>query len=93
MTEETPKNPPERESSPLALRPRREMTFLGWDDAIRLAEAHNDRYRALIYVAVDSGMRWSDFPQGGPATHSPVSGRYSAPWVAHWMKSPSAVKN
>jgi integrase len=36
------------------------MTFLDWDEAIRLAEAHSDRYRALIYVAVDSGMRWSE---------------------------------
>jgi integrase len=40
--------------------PKREMAFLGWDDAISLAEAHNGRYRALIYVAVDSGMRWSE---------------------------------
>ena len=36
------------------------MSFLGWDDAIRLAEEHNERYRALIYVTVDSGMRWSE---------------------------------
>jgi integrase len=27
---------------------------------MRLAEAHSERYRALIYVAVDSGMRWSE---------------------------------
>src|SRR3546814_6584908 len=36
------------------------MVFLGWDDSIRLAEAHSERFRALIYVAVDSGMRWSE---------------------------------
>jgi integrase len=36
------------------------MVFLDWDDAVRLAEAHWDRFRALIYVAVDSGMRWSE---------------------------------
>ncbi|CAN5757755.1 site-specific integrase [soil metagenome] len=40
--------------------PKREMTFLDWDDAILLAEAHNERFRAMIYVAVDSGMRWSE---------------------------------
>jgi integrase len=36
------------------------MTFLNWEEAIRLAEAHNERYQTLIYVAVDSGMRWSE---------------------------------
>ncbi len=36
------------------------MTFLDWDQVIGLAEAHNERYRALIYVAVDTGMRWSE---------------------------------
>ncbi len=40
--------------------PKREMTFLNWEEAIRLAEAHNERYQTLIYVAVDSGMRWSE---------------------------------
>ncbi len=28
--------------------------------AVALAEAHPERYRALIYLAVDSGMRWSE---------------------------------
>ena len=40
--------------------PRREMAFLAWEQAVALAEAHQDRYRALIYLAVDSGMRWSE---------------------------------
>ncbi len=40
--------------------PRREMMFLSWDQAVDLAEAHDERYRALIYLAVDSGMRWSE---------------------------------
>lgn len=40
--------------------PKREMTFLDWDEAIRLAEEHSERYKALIYVAIDSGMRWSE---------------------------------
>ena len=40
--------------------PKREMVFLDWKQAVDLAEAHSDRYRALIYLAVDSGMRWSE---------------------------------
>lgn len=51
-------NPCERVDPPRV--PKREMMFLGWDESIRLAEAHSERYRALIYVAVDSGMRWSE---------------------------------
>jgi integrase len=39
---------------------KREMMFLDWDQVIRLADAHSDRFRALIYLAVDSGMRWSE---------------------------------
>jgi integrase len=40
--------------------PSREMVFLSWKQAIELAEAHRERFRALIYLAVDSGMRWSE---------------------------------
>jgi integrase len=36
------------------------MTFLDWDEAVRLADAHGERLQALIYLAVDSGMRWSE---------------------------------
>jgi len=36
------------------------MTFLDWDEVMLLAEAHSERYRAMIYLAVDSGMRWSE---------------------------------
>jgi len=35
------------------------MTFLDWDEVMLLAE-HSERYRAMIYLAVDSGMRWSE---------------------------------
>ena len=52
-------NPCERVDPPRV--PKREMTFLDWDQVIRLAEAHNERYRALIYVAVDTacaGASW-----------------------------------
>jgi integrase len=34
------------------------MTFLNWDQSVRVAEAHSERFRSMIYVAVDSGMRW-----------------------------------
>jgi integrase len=36
------------------------MTFLTWEQAVDLAEAHQERYRTMIYLAVDSGMRWSE---------------------------------
>ena len=42
--------------------------FLTWEDAVDLAEAINQRYRALIYLAVDSGMRWSESSASGGAT-------------------------
>ena len=51
-------NPCDRVDPPRV--PKREMTFLDWDEAMRLAEAHGERYRALIYAALDSGMRWSE---------------------------------
>lgn len=34
--------------------------MLTWDQAVALAEAHGERYRALFYLAVDGGMRWSE---------------------------------
>ena len=40
--------------------PKTAMTVLTWEQATALAEAHTERYRALIYVAVDTGMRWSE---------------------------------
>ncbi len=51
-------NPCERVAPPRV--PKREMVFLSWDQAIELAEAHAERYRPMIYLAVDSGMRWSE---------------------------------
>lgn len=38
----------------------REMVFLSWEEAVDLAEVMAERYRALIYLTVDSGMRWSE---------------------------------
>ena len=40
--------------------PRTEMAVLTWEQATALAEAHTERYRTLIYVAIDTGMRWSE---------------------------------
>jgi integrase len=51
-------NPCDRVEPPRV--PKREMVFLDWKQAVDLAEAHTDRYRALIYLAVGSGMRWSE---------------------------------
>lgn len=51
-------NPCDRVTPPSV--PKTEMTFLSWEDAVALAEAHKERYRPLIYLAVDSGMRWSE---------------------------------
>ena len=56
--ERIPTNPCERVQPPRV--PKREMAFLGWDQAVDLAESINERYRALIYLAIDSGMRWSE---------------------------------
>ena len=36
------------------------MTVLTWEQSIALAEAHPARYRPMIYLAIDTGMRWSE---------------------------------
>lgn len=51
-------NPCDRVAPPRV--PKREMVFLSWKEAVALAEAMHERYRPLIYLAVDSGMRWSE---------------------------------
>lgn len=51
-------NPCDRVDPPRV--PHRDMVFLGWDEVARLADAHSERFRTLIYLAVDSGMRWSE---------------------------------
>ena len=56
--EKIPSNPCDRVQPPRV--PKREMVFLTWEQAVDLAEAVGERYRALIYLAVDSGMRWSE---------------------------------
>ncbi|GAC1601356.1 MAG: site-specific integrase [Acidimicrobiales bacterium] len=52
-------NPCDRVQPPRV--PDREMVFLGWEQVVDLAEVHSERYRTLIYLAVDSGMSWSEF--------------------------------
>ena len=51
-------NPCDRVRPPRII--QREMVFLTWAQAITLAEEMPERYRALVYLAVDSGMRWSE---------------------------------
>lgn len=51
-------NPCDRVEPPSV--PKREMAFLSWEEVVDLAEAHRERFRALIYLAVDTGMRWSE---------------------------------
>ncbi len=51
-------NPCDRVDAPRV--PQRHMVFLDWEQVLRLADGHSDRFRALIYLAVDSGMRWSE---------------------------------
>ena len=45
-------NPPKVESG--------DMAILNWSQAHVLAEAHSTRFRPMIYLAIDSGMRWSE---------------------------------
>ncbi len=40
--------------------PARPMAILNWSQAVTLAEAHPERLRPMIYLALDSGMRWSE---------------------------------
>lgn len=40
--------------------PRRRMVILDWPQVFDFADALPERYRALVFLAVDSGMRWSE---------------------------------
>jgi integrase len=40
--------------------PRVEMAVLTWEQAMALAEAHSERFRPMIYLAIDTGMRWGE---------------------------------
>ena len=45
---------------PPAEGPDAAMAVLTWDAGVALAEAHPEQYKPLIYVAIDTGMRWSE---------------------------------
>jgi site-specific recombinase XerD len=47
--------------------PRVEMAVLTWEQAMALAEAHSECFRPMIYLAIDTGMRWGELV--GFATH------------------------
>ena len=47
--------------------PKTEMTFLTWEQAVDLAEAHQERYRALIYLAGEPESTWADTRFGSPS--------------------------
>jgi integrase len=51
-------NPCDRVRPPTV--PKTAMTVLTWEQAVALADAHSERYRTLICVAIDTGMRWSE---------------------------------
>ena len=40
--------------------PTRPMAILTWTQSVALAEAHPDHLKPMIYLALDSGMRWSE---------------------------------
>ena len=40
--------------------PTRPMAILTWTQCVALAEAHPEHLRPMIYLALDSGMRWSE---------------------------------
>ena len=79
------------------------MTFLGWEQVYRLAEAHSERHRAMIYLAVDSGMRWSELiglrrarldlrTRNVRVTEQLISLDDGA-WVRKELKTPSSVRS
>ena len=94
-------NPCDRVQPPRV--PKREMVFLGWDDAIGLAEAHSERYRALIYLAVDSGMRWSeliglrqsklDLRRGKVRVTQQLIKLDSGEWLRKEPKTPASIRS
>ncbi len=40
--------------------PTRPMAILTWAQSVALAEAHPEHLKAMVYLALDSGMRWSE---------------------------------
>lgn len=83
--------------------PAREMVFLTWEEAVDLAEATKERYRALIYLAVDSGMRWSelvglrrakvDLDRGKVRVTEQFLGLESGEWLRKEPKTAAGVRS
>jgi integrase len=94
-------NPCDRVSPPRI--PKREMVFLTWEQTVDLAEAHVERHRALIYLAVDSGMRWSelvglrrgklDLRLGRIRVTEQLIRLTSGEWLRKEPKTPSATRS
>ena len=74
---------------------------LGSGDA--LAEAHNERFRALIYLAVDSGMRWGelvglrrgrvDLRRGKVRVTEQLDAARGPPWIRQPPKTTAGVRS
>src|SRR5687767_5727496 len=99
--EKIPANPCDRVQPPHV--PAREMVFLTWEEAVDLAEAMHERYRALMYLAVDSGMRWSelvglrrrsvDLRRGKVRVTEQLIRLGAGEWLRKEPKTPSSVRS
>ncbi len=82
---------------------KREMVFLSWDLAIELAEAHTERFRPMIYLAVDGGhaVERLDRPaaQRGrpPQPHGQVTEQLvrldRGEWLRKEPKTPASIRS
>jgi integrase len=94
-------NPCDRVAPPRV--PQREMVFLTWEQAVDLAEAHLERYQALVYLAVDSGMRWSelvglrraklDLRHGKVRVTEQLVRLAAGEWLRKEPKTPAAIRS
>lgn len=83
--------------------PAREMVFLDWAQAMDLAEALTPRFRALIYLAVDAEMRWSeliglrqarlDVDRRKVRVTEQLVQRSTGEWVRKEPKTPASVRS
>jgi integrase len=68
------------------------MVFLDLPDAVELALAHGERYQAFIFMAVNSGMRWSELVgcAGPVSTWVPGESEARSSWVrlqtGEWLR-------
>ena len=94
-------NPCDRVQPPRV--PYREMNFLTFEQGVALAEAHPEPYRAFVYLALDTGMRWSEIV-GLRRARLDVRGRKvrvteqlirmgPSDWLRKEPKTPSSVRS